>query len=209
MKRSYQSTTAIIKRYFHTAYRIFIQPRSADPEIKRQEFVLNIILSGIIVLITWSEGYVMVTSFNDKGDYRGIPILFFTILTVLFISLLVLSRRGHPRVASYALITLFFAGATYGAFMWGPDLQPVLISYILIIFMAGILINGLTGFITTAVISSVIIFFAHLQLVGVLKPELYWKHEDIEVFDMVEIAFMLFVITCVSWLSNHEHERSL
>lgn len=207
---NYYSTFLVtcIKRYVNFLYNLLIRPHSQLHDSYRREFILNILLLGSILLVLWGECNIVIGGSLQGDTYSGIPMVAFSIIVLLFIALLILSRKGYSVIASYLFIGLYFAITIYGSYTWGPDLQPLLISYILIIFITGILISGTASFIVLLIVSACILGFAQLQIQGTITPSLSWKTSIIEIRDMVLFVFMFFIITAVSWLSNFEHERA-
>lgn len=197
------------KRLLHTCYDLLISPHSKHPDTSRQEFILNILLTGSLILVVWSDAYIFYISTIDGLRSQGISFLAFSSILILFVCLLILSRKGYCRTASYGLLAFYFLGTTYGAYQWGPDLQPVILSYVLIIFISGILISGFMSFVVTSIISVTIVFLAYLQIIDVISPLTYWKQNIVSLTDMLQFVVMFFIITTISWLSNREHEQSL
>ena len=192
----------------HFLYRKLIEPKSNTEDTRRHELILNTLLAGSVglILIYWA---IIVDHVIVLGpEYQGVPLILFSAIAAFFIGLLVLSRSGKFVVATHGLITVFLAGATYGAIHFGADLQAVLLAYVLTIFIAGILVSARYGLIITIVISTALLVIWRLQITGVMVPQWYWKYEPAE-NNSFEFVVMFFLIMLVSWLSNREIERSL
>src|ERR1700743_3434114 len=107
------------KRCVHFLFITFIEPRSLNEDSQRREFILNIILSGLIVLLVIFDIIILRDMFVLGSSFRGVPFSVFTGIVVFFILLLFLSRRGYFIEASYTLIIAYFIGSTYGIYHWG------------------------------------------------------------------------------------------
>lgn len=177
--------------------------------MRRRELVLNILLTSFTALIFLFDLSAISSKLISGANYRGVPISLFSAFVILFASLLVLSRKGNIKAASYAFIGLMTAVTTYSIVAYGADLTNSAVAYITIIIIASILISTRFGFLMTVVLSVLLIGIGELQIAGVLSPKLYWKSESLNHYDTVQIAIFFVLIMIVSWLSNRETENSL
>ena len=111
--------------------------------------------------------------------------------------------------SSYLLVLTFFLFTTYTVYRWGVELPQGLITYALIIVIAGILVSARFAFELTFVISSVVIILTYFQINNITHPKLYWKPEALMMNDAVEFAITFIIISVVSWLYNREIASSL
>jgi signal transduction histidine kinase len=163
----------------------------------------------LIPLLAFLDCFVAYSSHEEGTKYRGVSFIFFTLLVVLFGCLLVISRKGYYRMATFILIGLYFTTPTYGALRWGVELPLVAISYIVIIVISSILISTRFGFFITSIISLTITAVCLLQSHHIITPLLYWKYTPVRINDAIELSAVFFLVTIVSWLSNKEMEKSL
>ncbi|MBU1046587.1 HAMP domain-containing histidine kinase [Patescibacteria group bacterium] len=197
-----------LKKSVHFLYR-FIKPNSKNEDLKRSEFVLNILILGSILLAFVASSIILIRGIIPMGDdYRGDFFITFFIL-LFFIILHFLSRKRFIKISSYLLIGIYFVSATYCIFTWGVDLPLALLSYILLIIISGILINTRFTVISTFIISITLLLFTHLQNNSITHPNLYWKKEMLKTEDIIAVIAIFIIITLVSWLSNREIEKSL
>lgn len=201
--------TAWPRQFIRFFYDRTIRPTSSNEDTRHTELILNVLLVGSIFLTLAADLNIFITWLLRGDSYRGVSFILFSIFTTSFIALLILSRRGYILLSAYALITIYFLMTTYGAFVWGPDLQPILIAYLLIIFISGILIDSRFGFMITALVGTIIVVFTQLQIEGVITPKLYWKEAIISLKDMSQLVTIFFIMSIVSWLSNRSTELSL
>ncbi len=193
----------------HFLYRLCIEPKSITEDTKRREFILNTILSGIIFLLLILDCFIAVAVHREGSSYRGMPLLCFTCIVITFIGLLCISRKGYYKIACFIFLVVYFLATTYGAVHWGVELPLVAISYVLIIIISSILISTRFAFISTSIISLMLIVVTILQIHRVIIPFLYWKYTPVRINDPVQLSIVFFVITGISWLSNREIEISL
>lgn len=186
----------------------FIEPRSNNEDLKRREFILNIILGGSLLLSFLAV--IMVTSdfLKFEKQYTGAPPILQLFIFAIFIILYFLSRKGFFVIASYVLIGLYFIPITYTAYYWGADIPQGLITYALLIVVSGILIGTKFSFILTTIISLTIFVISYIQI-NISSPKSYWRKELMGLDDVWVIIFTFIAILIVSWLSNREIEKSL
>lgn len=197
----------LIKSLLVTPYQLFFKLRSVDEDLRRREFVLNVLLGGSIVLLLWSNSLLFVAHLNQRNPENLISLGGFTALTLSFISLYILSRLGKITLASYALITLYFLAVLYGTTRWGVTVPSLLLSYALLITITAILISSRAGLYMTMVITLGILIFGYREVSQNQMP--LWRQELVSFFDIIEYSFVLLIIALVSWLSSKEIEKSL
>lgn len=199
---------ANISNFFSKITQSIAQGKSKDEDRKRREFILNILLISSICLslvafsINFVEEQLLGLEVAVSSAIISIPLAFFSVLYLL-------SRKGFSRFSSYALLSIFFLLTTYEIYAWGVDLPSALLTYVLIIVMAGVLINTSLAFLSTIIIALTIAIVGELQINQIINPDSYWKSESLSKADFVAFGIIFFIITTVSWLSNREIEKSL
>jgi len=196
-------------RGIHFLYRTCIEPRSSDEDSSRREFILNIILTSSILLVSLLWIFLSISAMSKGISYRGISIPAFGSIVGLFGALLFMSRKGFVATASYLLIILYFLCTTYGTAMWGILLPFISIGYVITIITSSILISTRFGFIITGSVALVMLSITGLQIYEFIPVQLYWRYEPTYLKDPLQIALLFLVIMAISWLSNREIERSL
>ncbi len=197
----------LLKQFAHFCYSKLIEPKSVNEDSKRREFILNFILIGSIVLLSVLDLFILRNSIVEGEYYSGVPFLKFSIIPLIFVSLLFLSRKRYFLISSYILIALYYAAITYSSYNWGVSLPANLLGYALIIIISSILISNRFSFIVAIVISITLISFGYFEAKSVVLP--LWKTQQIRTVDSIEYSFILLLIMAVSWLSNREIEKSL
>jgi signal transduction histidine kinase len=202
---------ASLGRYVSFLYGAFIRPRSSDVDDARREMIVNIILFGSLCLLTLFEAFLIYSHFSISravASQNTSPYIFSTIY-LLFIGLYLLSRKGCFNIVSYILTVLYVLGTTYAAWQWGPDLYQVVLSYALIVVMAGIIVDSRWSFVITLFIAGTIIGLNYLSIEGIISFHTAWKNDVLQMNDVIELSVTYGMICLIAWLSNRELENSL
>jgi signal transduction histidine kinase len=197
--------------YILQLYKKYIFPKSQSEDSARKEFILNILLLPVILMLGVASINNTVRFFGSAFIYQNnilsIWIVYF--LFLFFAFLYFLSRRGFFRLASHLLLAPLFLLAAYMGYHWGIDLNSEILLYVLVIIMAGILINTRFALITTGIILLTVIVTGHLQSINIISANRYWRATTFKISDILMLIVMFAIIAIVSWLSNREIERSL
>jgi len=184
-----------------------IKPKSSHEDLKRREYILNVILFSSILLLIVAVIIKMIDILTLTTG--GLSLVVIISILLIFLFLYFLSRTGLFITSAYILVGVYFTLATYMTFLWGVELPVALLFYIMIIIVSGILISTRFAFIITISISLTIALVNYLHVNGVMAPDLYWKKEVWEIEDIIVLSIILLIIATVSWLSNREIEKSL
>lgn len=190
-------------------YEWLIAPRSTDEDVQRREFILNVILCGVIVLVGLLDIYVFRYSVAKETAGRWVPFVAFSALFLSFIGLLYASRRGFWKPASYLLICLYTAGSTYSLYKWGFDLPQAILGYVSVIIISSILIGTHFGLVVTTILCTITLTIGSLQARNLIDTQYYWRHQVPDIDDPIEQSAVFLLISTLSWLSNREISRSL
>lgn len=188
------------------------EPRSKTEDLKRKEFILNVLLVGSIFLFVVAN---IISAINfiilDIEASKNNSISQIVVLLVLsfFILLYFLSRKGFFSVASYLLFLTLFSFAAYMGYYWGVDVNASLLLYALVIVISGVLISTRFAFLTTLSVGFTIWVVDYLQKTHLIEMNRYWRKESWTQTDTMVTVIIFFVIATVSWLSNREIEKSL
>jgi signal transduction histidine kinase len=190
-------------------YHRLVKPRSRHEDAARREFILNIVLLGILALSLLALVKNQVSYLRSGTSYQGVPIYVMPLLFLGFYALYILARAGLSRGAAYVVVVLCFGGATYTLYQWGNDAPMGLLMYAVVLVMAGVLVSTRFSLGLAGVAAFVLLVFQHLQDTGVRHPNFYWKTEPFDMGDTITVVSTLAVIVLLSWLANREIERSL
>lgn len=185
-------------------YQLLISPKSSDPDARRQEFILNIIL---VSLLTGSIGAlvtVAVNSLSTSVDHYG-NTNFPNLVFISFIGLvLIISRHGYFRIGSLIFIGLLILTTAHLLVAWGYVLQVVVLMEVLIIVVAGILFNAQWGLVVSVTLAILTILFGVLHPTKSFNPDLSWQDDIYMVGDTVGFSVIFLIIGLLTWLSNRE-----
>jgi len=186
-----------------------IEPKASTEDSRRREYILNVLLVGIIAL-TFVFFWVNVVNEVLRGDrYTGVsPIVMFVTMLV-FISLLLVSRLKFTRTAAYLFVVLFFLVATYPIYAWGILLPQGVLTYSLVIVMTGVLLGSRVAFRAAGLTFVTILLIKYLERCGSIHFNTEWMHQTGDYNDVLGYGLTFLLVALVSWLSNREIERSL
>lgn len=95
------------------------------------------------------------------------------------------------------------------SYRWGVDLHAAILFYALVIVMAGILIGKNFVFVATIATGIMIALLGYLQRGNIIPANRYWVSAMWGVPEILAAVIIFFVIATITWLSNHEMEKSL
>lgn len=208
MKKIILNIKNIFSKTVFFFYELLIKPKSKDKNHKRREFILNILLTAALILSLISY---LVTLFYyfTKSNYNGANQIVFFIISLIFIHLLFFSRRSYSKLVAYIFIILFFCLITYSSMIWGIDMPQALLSYALLIIMAGILISTKFSFLSTISIGISSFIINYLQINKIIYSNNNWRNELANNGDIIVYIGTLLIISVITWLYNRELEKSL
>jgi len=180
-----------------------------EEERIRQTNILVTILRFAIFFLGLSEIVIIIDYLTHRTHYHGISIVGFSLIWLTFVALYVLTKRGFSVVASHLLVFILFMSACYGAYLWGADLQGVLLGFVITISISTILLGNRYGFFVTSAVILAMAVFWYLQIASYIFPDRSWRIEISEYEDITSYMLLILLIMSVSWLSNSEIHKSL
>ncbi len=201
-----------MQKKLHKVFWLLVEPKTAEKDLVRREFILNILLLGAIflsVIALVSSTLTFLTEFfSGRGSLNFSPIIVFVIF-LLFLFGYYLSRIGKFKIVAYALLGIYFLGATYTSYKWGVDVPESLLTNALLIIMSGILIGTRFSWITTGLISLILVIFTLLQSMQLMPIVSSWREQQPTLGDAIVYSATLCIIALVSWLFNREMDKAL
>lgn len=189
-----------------------ILPKTKNEDRARQEFILNIILTSTIALLSFANFSIATKLFFRKANFdtsEVIP-LWLSFSTLLFFCfLLFLSKQGKSKTSSFILISTLFISILALNVVWGTELVAAILFSVLLIVISGILINAYFAFISALAISITDIAFHVLRTAKIINPNQKWKTENFDKHDIIVLSIIFLIIAILSWLSNREIDKSL
>ncbi len=186
-----------------------VSPKSLDEDSRRKEFILNIVLLGALVLLLIFDVLLLFDYIIYGPNFDGMSLLAFSMSVFIVLALYLLSRWGYFKFSAYVFVAILFVMVSYAARRWGLDLPAVLMGYALITITSSVLIGVSFGFWLTCAAVTILLWLGYQEIGLGNLPDGHWKTEVLAEHNLVEYSVMLLFLTLVSWLSNHEMEKSL
>lgn len=191
--------------------RYLLLPISKDEDIARREYILNVLLIGVVLFSTLI-GVASLVDFYIYTLYNipitgGSPIM--TILFVLlFWSLLILLKKGFYYIVAYAFIGTLFVASLYSLFSWGVVNAQGLLLLVFVIIMSGVVVGTRMAFGILIISFFTLFVLSYLQINSILETDIS-KNGILGYGDTTVYVVTLAVIALVAWLFNKEIEKSL
>lgn len=182
-----------------------------NEDAKRRKHILNILLLNSVVLVGIVTGIVILNHMRLGAAYKGVnPLVPLSVLTLFsFLFFRSKTKSEYSVYCAYLFILAYYLPTTYALFKWGVDLPLGLLSYVLIIILAGILADSKFAFETVIFISLTVLILTIFQITGVTHPDIAWKAKTLTLPNVLTIVVIFYIVAIVLWLSNREIERSL
>lgn len=193
-------------------FTFLFRSRAVDEDSKRREFILNVLLLGALIIFAAAATINTIVSIarpevTERSSHLAVsPLL---IICAVVLGLYVVSRKGYYRVSAHILIGIFFFFASFMGYMWGAEVTAALLIHMVVIVMAGILINTRFTFIVTTASVFVLFILQKLQSTGVIVADTSWKVSSWNQQDTIMVCILFSITAIISWLSNREIEASL
>lgn len=190
-------------------YRSFIKPNATNEDDKRRAYILNILLTGTIILASFAFISSAISKLTRGTSYDTVPLVAMAIILLFFVTLLYIAKRGHYRKAAIIYILFFFVITTYPIMRWGILLPQGILTYCLIIVIAGVLLDARAAFVATVAASLTLFVIERLNSVGGLHFDTAWMQTTGGYNDVIIYTFTFSIVALVSWLSNKQIQQSL
>lgn len=190
-------------------YRLAVKPKSDNADQRRQEFIFNTLMLGLLMVAVFAATVSIVNSFSESiAQYKYT--LLITVCFAIGVAILIgLSRTGKVKIAIYMFLALIAAVTLQMLLQWGYMLPTVLLLEALLIVIAGVLLSARKGLYFAGMIAIVNLLAGYLYQSGRLAPDISWTRQPYYLGDAIGFAGIFAIIGIVSWLSNREIDRSL
>jgi len=184
---------------------------SINEDAKRRKHILNILLANSVILACIATGIVTLNHMRLGAAYKGVNPLIPLLVLIFFVVLFFRSKTKseYSIYCAYLFVLAYYLPTTFALFKWGVDLPLGLLSYVLIIILAGILANSKFAFEAVIFISLTVMILTFFQMTGVTHPDIAWKAKTLTLPNVLTIIIIFYIVAIVLWLSNREIERSL
>lgn len=206
---TYNTAMNILTHLTARVHTVFIKPRSTDPDGYRREFILNTLLTGLLLVATLALFFSGFNYFiSHLGQHLVVVVQTFIFWTVMA-ALLLLSRLGRPLLSSMIFVAVLLLSSIQFALAWGFGIAIAELLFVMTIVIAGVLFRSLLALIASGAVAISLVVITYLQTHDLQRPSLYWKEEKLQGADIIGYLAIFIVIGLVSWLSNRETGRSL
>jgi GAF domain-containing protein len=173
-----------------------------NEEKSRKARYINTILLAAIVLLTLFLPVITGSDFQTTQSYFGPSTAVVTVLLLIMIGLFVLIRFGFIYQASFALIILSWLALTVQDFSAAGIRDTIYMGYILIILLAGLLLD--IRYSIGVAIASVLAgwLFAFMESAGMFVPRIDTAYNMARDFTLIFTLIMVISYVTVSGLQN-------
>ncbi|HSW66258.1 MAG TPA: HAMP domain-containing sensor histidine kinase [Bacillota bacterium] len=195
----------MIKRLLH----LLIAPRQQDEDIRNREIVLNMLLAGTLLMLALAFCLLLfhwLVQHYQIAATRSLSVLGALLMVGV---LYTLSRRGYYRIAAFVLVGLYSLMAAAVIYQWGITIPTGELLMGLVIVLAGILLGPAYSLYVAA---GAAVWLLGCQLAaehGLIHPDWSWTLTQPSFGDALGFCLIFGLIALVSWLFNHQMERSL
>jgi len=194
--------------FIKTWLKKLILSKSADEDVRRREFILNILLVFSITCFLVLNVIRIVDALSNPND-SGMPLGFTLAILAIFLFLFWLSKKGWSKTAGSLFIILYALPMFYSFLIWGADLPAALLLAILVIIMSGVLLGERWVLISTVIVAAFSIIVTYLQSHELIAVANYWRLEKTQLADAIAYAVLFMVISAVAWLFSREIKKAL
>jgi len=189
-------------------YRALFAARSDSHDARRHEFILNVLLCGVIVACLAAAASTLVNQ-PSVGLEQGDSVRNIGLLLLSMALLWRLSRLGHYLIAAYLFLGCIGLAVINLLLTWSFELPTVVLGAALLIIIAGVILGTKAALRVAIGAAAGYLGLAEIQIYGLGHPNTRWLHQPLRAASAVDYTLMLAVIGLVSWLANHEIDRSL
>ncbi|MDB5176259.1 MAG: multi-sensor signal transduction histidine kinase [Candidatus Saccharibacteria bacterium] len=203
------NTSLTLRPLIQICNRRFITPRSNTIDDRRQEYILNILLFSLslfAILALLISGY---NYFFTNLVLNATSLVSTALVCAFIFGLLFASRKGHFKFAAVIFIGILSFAALQLSLRWSFELQQALLTFALVIVIAGVTLNARIALIFGSVLAGSFLLIGFLQSNMTLTPDTSWQNSRLNFSDTLGYAVTMLVIAVVSWLANREIDRSL
>ena len=190
-------------------YAWLIEPHAKDEDTRRRESIFNILLLGLLGLTLAAVFYQLGSKIIEGSTYAGLSPLSLSPVLLIVLAMYIASRRRFHTSIVYLFVALYLVLGTYALYAYSYALPEGILTYVLVIIIAGILISNRAAVGAIIVVLGCLGVLSYLQTSGVTHPDLRNLTDPIHIGHIVIYFFFFGVIFLVSWLSNRDIERSL
>ena len=185
------------------------KPKSQDYYLAQKEYVLNVILIGLVVLFVFltliSVSYKIYLGELYTGESPWLVLSPGAVFGLIYW----IARKGWVKFSSCLVFLVFLIFANVVSVTSGMENPTSLLLFVWVIVLTGILFDRNTALFLNIFSAINIFFISWLQINKYLSPNLDWKHEEFNYFFGISYVLILVIIALISSLYNREITNSL
>ena len=189
-------------------YKLFIEPRQKDEDLRNREIVLNVLLAGTVGVFLLAF-VMLVMSYLAGFTYVSGRILGVGVGVVFILSIYQLARSARYRLAANLLLLVYLAITSLVAYTWGVTMPVAVMLYGLIVVLAGILLGAKYSMYAAIATGAAALALATVESNGYTRVDLTWSLSPLDIGITLGVCLILGVVGLVTWLFNVQLERSL
>lgn len=194
---------------FQNLYRALFEPRSRHDEVRRREFMVNVLLCGLAIITAVKVLLSFIADLELGLNQEEDSLLLNGIFLLLVLGIWRLSRRGQRQIAAYSLLGLLALEAMRVTLSWSFEWPISELLCAVVIVAAGVVLTARSALIVTGITSLLLLGISHAQIGGHLRPHTYWIQKDFQISDAFGYIAILYFIALITWLTNREVSQSL
>lgn len=189
-------------------FKKFITSRVKDSDRRNREIVLNSLLAGTFILLSLFLVLLFIGALLHS--LFPWPRIAATLLVLGFLGYLYrMSRTGRFRTAAYLLVALYLLLATAVVAQWGLYTPTGVLLFSLVVVLAGILLGAAYSLYAVIVVAGALTAVQVAHTNGFIEANVEWLKQPSSAVDIISYSFVFGAIALVSWMFNHQMERSL
>lgn len=181
-----------------------IRPRASDPEEARREYMINIIILGLLITGFLFGLASLIVWLREGGPWVG-AVSGFGVLPV-YATAYGLNRRGYSRGAAYIVLATLFLIMFGGGLSVGIG-HSTMVGYAMIVTIAGLLLGARPALFLTLLCGGSYALVGWLQMTGRLPAAL--PPEATLLTDVAAITMGLVTVVVVLWLAGQQLRQAL
>jgi len=186
-----------------------VESRATDEDLKRQEFIMNVLLLGSLVLAGFAAGILAIgVLFLDPDRTKhSVSLVACIVIVGFFVYLYRLSKHGHHRPAAFGFLGSFTLGGVYTICEWGIRSREAWLIFALVIITSGIVLSLRAALGSLLLVTLATVLVHVMETSGFTQPVIDLRGPTLEetVFSLITLG----ILALVSWLHGRDIYHAL
>lgn len=194
---------------FRKLCQIITEPNARSEDDLRHAYIFNVLIAGTIVLSALALISELISRFTTDTNYETVPVWAMLLIVGFFTALFIASKRGYYQPAAVIYLLFFFCITTYPIYRWGILLPQGVLTYCLIIVVAGVLPETRGALLMALATTSALLFIEYLSSTGQIQFNTQWMRTTGGYNDVIVYGFTFAIVVLVCRLSSKQIKQSL